>query len=96
VFEGKRVGVVVPAYDEEELIGATLGGIPPLVDLVKAFKPSVVYLGHHDGPGVTYWAANYPAAYAIRDASPTTRTMEVLYRTPVCFNTASKEMVIGW
>jgi glycosyltransferase involved in cell wall biosynthesis len=34
VFEGKRVGVVVPAYDEEVLIGATLGGIPPLVDRI--------------------------------------------------------------
>ena len=34
MFEGKRVGVVVPAYDEEELIGATLGGIPPLVDRI--------------------------------------------------------------
>jgi glycosyltransferase involved in cell wall biosynthesis len=34
VFEGKRVGVVVPAFDEETLIGATLEGIPPLVDRV--------------------------------------------------------------
>jgi glycosyltransferase involved in cell wall biosynthesis len=34
MFEGKRVGVVVPAYDEEVLIGATLAGIPPLVDRI--------------------------------------------------------------
>ena len=71
-------------------------GIPPLVDLVKTFKPSTVFLGHHDSEGTMKWAANYPAALAIRDASAKTRTLDVIYRTPVCFNTASKEMVIGW
>jgi len=71
-------------------------GIPPLVELVKTFKPSTVFLGHHDAEGTMKWASNYPAALAIRDASPKTRTMDVIYRTPVCFNTASREMVIGW
>src|SRR5437588_6878914 len=34
MLEGKRVAVVVPAHDEEELIAATLGGIPAFVDHV--------------------------------------------------------------
>ncbi len=71
-------------------------GIPPLLDLVKTFKPSTVFLGHHDSEGTMKWASNYPAALAIRDASAKTRTMDVIYRTPVCFNTTTKEMVIGW
>jgi L-ascorbate metabolism protein UlaG (beta-lactamase superfamily) len=71
-------------------------GIPPLLDLLKTFKPSTVFLGHHDAEGTMKWASNYPAALAIRDVNPKTRTMDVIYRTPVCFNTASKEMVIGW
>ena len=66
------------------------------VELVKTFKPSTVFLGHHDGPGTMQWASNYPPAYAIRAASPQTRTLDVLYRTPVCFNTATKDLIIGW
>jgi len=34
MLEGKSVAVVVPAYREEDLIGATLGGIPGFVDHV--------------------------------------------------------------
>ena len=34
MLEGKRVAVVVPAFDEEKLIGTTLAGIPELVDRV--------------------------------------------------------------
>ncbi|MGZ4353256.1 MAG: glycosyltransferase [Gaiellaceae bacterium] len=34
MLDGKRVAVVVPAHNEEALIGATLAGIPSFVDRV--------------------------------------------------------------
>ena len=34
MLEGKSVGVVVPAYDEEKLIGTTLAGVPDFVDRI--------------------------------------------------------------
>jgi glycosyltransferase involved in cell wall biosynthesis len=34
MLEGKRVAVVVPAYNEELLIGETVAGVPPFVDRV--------------------------------------------------------------
>lgn len=70
-------------------------GIPPILELAKLFKPGTVMLGHHDGPGTMRWTASFLAANALRDTLPTTRTLDVLYRTPVCFNTANKEMFVG-
>ena len=34
MLEGKTVGVVVPAYDEEPLVATTIKGVPPFVDRI--------------------------------------------------------------
>ena len=34
MLDGKRVGVVIPAYNEEHLIAETIAGIPDFVDRI--------------------------------------------------------------
>jgi L-ascorbate metabolism protein UlaG (beta-lactamase superfamily) len=71
-------------------------GIPTLVDYTKLLQPSVVFLGTHDGAGTMNWASNYPPALALRQPSPKTPTMELIYRTPQSFNLATNDIYIGW
>jgi len=69
----------VPAVDVAMLPYFSLRRGSRLLELVKTFKPSTVFLGHHDAEGTMKWASNYPPALAIRDASPKTRTMDVIF-----------------
>ncbi len=64
MLEGKRVAVVVPAYDEERLVVDTLGGIPELVDRVY-----VVDDASRDGTGDRAFELGDPRVEVIRHES---------------------------
>ncbi len=60
MFEGKRVAVVVPAYDEERLVVETLRGMPELVDRIY-----VVDDGSRDGTAAAAAAIGDPRVEVI-------------------------------
>lgn len=78
-------GMGLPRYQ----IGATM-------PLVKAFNPAIFIPNHHDEiAGQFPDLATYPLFMAIRDELPRTKTIDPLYRTPMCFNTVTKEVLVG-
>ena len=64
MLDGKRVAVVVPAYDEERLVGETLHGIPTFVDRVY-----VVDDGSRDGTVEQATAVGDPRVEIVRHES---------------------------
>ena len=63
MVDGKRVAVVVPAHDEESLIGTTLAGIPEFVDRIF-----VVDDGSTDGTAVAVQASPDPRVMLVARA----------------------------
>ena len=61
MLEGKRVAVVVPAFDEERLVGETLRGIPEFVDRVY-----VVDDASRDGTAAAVEAVGDPRVELLR------------------------------
>jgi L-ascorbate metabolism protein UlaG (beta-lactamase superfamily) len=64
--------------------------------IVRLTKPRYVIPTHHDDEaGERPDMPIYPLAMAIRDELPNTRTISPLYRSPICFDTATKDYFLG-
>jgi L-ascorbate metabolism protein UlaG (beta-lactamase superfamily) len=65
--------------------------------IVRLTKPRYVIPTHHDDEagGARPDMPVFPLAMAIREELPNTRTISPLYRSPICFDTATKEHYLG-
>jgi L-ascorbate metabolism protein UlaG (beta-lactamase superfamily) len=65
--------------------------------IVRLTKPRYVIPTHHDDEagGARPDMPIFPLAMAIREELPNTRTISPLYRSPICFDTATKEYFLG-
>jgi len=70
--------------------------IPLTLPLVQLYKPGVWMPTHHDDTGGSRLDTPIePMMLALRDAMPETRAISPLYRTPVCFDTQTRDVFVG-
>jgi L-ascorbate metabolism protein UlaG (beta-lactamase superfamily) len=71
-------------------------GIDMAMPLITMVKPRVLIANHHDETGLRFTdMATEPLFEAVRDEMPGTRGFSLLYRSPMCINTATKEIFQG-
>lgn len=70
--------------------------IPITMEYIRLFKPDVMLPTHHDGHRNRMLDMPMgPLGLAIRSELPKTRAVAPLLRTPVCINTATREVYLG-
>lgn len=70
--------------------------IPITMEYVRLFKPGVMLPTHHDGHRNRMLDMPMgPLGLAIRNEFPGTKAIAPLMRTPVCINTATRELYVG-
>jgi L-ascorbate metabolism protein UlaG (beta-lactamase superfamily) len=66
--------------------------------IVDTFKPRIVLPSHHEdetGVGAHYDMPIYPLGLAVRAKYPDAQTIDPLYLSALCFDTQSKEFLVG-
>lgn len=92
----QRIGSTDIASVAYQGMGLPRYQVPVTMPLIKAFNPAYFIPNHHDEiAGQFSDMATYPLFMAIRDELPRTKLIDPLYRTPICFNTMTKEVFVG-
>jgi hypothetical protein len=66
------------------------------MEYIRLFKPTVMLPTHHDGHRNRMLDMPMgPLNLAIREQFPPSKAIAPLLRTPVCINTATKELYLG-
>lgn len=89
----KRTDVASVAYQGHFLAKDQIAATLPLI---KLFNPAYYIPNHHDEIAGQFWdMATYPLFMGLRDEMPRTKTIDPLYRAPICIDTVTKTVMAG-